>query len=116
VISLLTPFLRQLKVAEMVGEQHPGKEEMNYGTTVMALVLDRLLAPKSLSKISEWLDNTILEDALRVEAEQMGDSYLGCTLDDIHEQLATIVGQVILVYDLDLSFLHYDITSRFNNI
>jgi len=116
-IPMLMPIVRQLQIAEIVDEHCPGKEEVNHGTIVTALTLNRLLSPQPLYKVEEWVAGTILEDALAVDASQLYDSRLGRTLDDIHERLTAmwqdIVVQAVLVYDIDLSFLHYDITSIF---
>lgn len=114
-IPMVMPIFRDLQLAEIVDEHCPGKEEVSHGTTVMALALNRLLSPRPLYKVGEWLGGTILEDALEVEAAQMYDSRLGRTLDDIYPHLEAIwqdvVVQAVLANDIDLSQMHYDITS-----
>lgn len=114
-IPMVMPIFGDLNIAEIVDEHCPGKEEVSHGTTVMALALNRLLSPRPLYKVGEWLGGTILEDALEVEAEQMYDSRLGRTLDDIHPHLEAIwqdvVVQAVLANNIDLSQIHYDITS-----
>lgn len=114
-IPMVMPIFRDLNIVEIVDKYCPGKEEVSHGTTVLALALNRLLSPRPLYKVGEWLGGTILEDALAVDAEQMYDSRLGRTLDDIHAHLETlwqdIVVQAVLEYDIDLSQIHYDITS-----
>lgn len=114
-IPMVMPLFRDLNLVEIVDEHCPGKEEVSHGTTVMALALNRLLSPRPLYKVGEWLGGTILEDALEVEAEQMYDSRLGRTLDDIHPHLEAIwqdvVVQAVLANNIDLSQIHYDITS-----
>lgn len=114
-IPMVMPIFRDLNIAEIVDEHCPGKEEVSHGTTVMTLALNRLLSPRPLYKVGEWLGGTILEDVLAVDAEQMYDSRLGRTLDDIHPRLEAmwqdIVVQAVLKNDIDLSQIHYDITS-----
>lgn len=114
-IPMVMPLFRDLNLAEIVDEHCPGKEEVSHGTTVMALALNRLLSPRPLYKVGEWLGGTILEDALEIEAAQMYDSRLGRTLDDIQPHLEAIwqdvVVQAVLANDIDLSQIHYDITS-----
>lgn len=83
-------IFRDLNIVEIVEKHCPGKEAVNHGTTTTALVLNRLLSPRPLYKVGEWLDGTILNDALEVEAEQMYDSRLGRTLEDIHPHLAAM--------------------------
>ena len=114
-IPMVMPIFRDLNIAEIVDEHCPGKEEVSHGITVMTLALNRLLSPRPLYKVGEWLGGTILEDVLAVDAGQMYDSRLGRTLDDICPHLEAIwqdiVVQAVLKNDIDLSQIHYDITS-----
>jgi transposase len=116
-IPVLMPIFRRLKVKEIVDEHCPGKEEVSHGTVCLALGLNRLMAPKPLYKVKGWMAETILEDALGVPAEQMHDTRLGRTLDDLYPHLEAIwqdiAVQAVLEYDVDLRFLHYDITSLY---
>jgi len=114
-IPVLYAILRQLKVAEYVDEHCPGKEDVSHGMVINALVLNRLMAPKPMYKVGKWITETILEETLGISAEQMYDNRLGRTLDDLHPYLEPlwqdIVVQAVVDYDVDLRFLHYDITS-----
>ena len=116
-IPMLMPILQELGIGEIVDEHCPGKEQVSHGTAITALVLNRLLSPRPLYKVEEWLAGTILEDVLAIDAAQLYDSRLGRTLDDIQTELAAIwqeiVVRAVLSYDIDLRFLHYDITSIF---
>ena len=116
-IPMVMPIFRELNLSQIVDKHCPGKEAVNHGTTVMALALNRLLSPRPLYKVGEWLGGTILEDVLGVEAAQMYDSRLGRTLDDIYPHLEAIwqdvVVQAVVAHDIDLSQIHYDITSIF---
>jgi transposase len=112
---MLFPICQRLGLAQIVDAHCPGKEEISHGKVITALTLNRLLSPRPLYQVGEWMGGTILEDALEVDAKQMYDSRLGRTLDDIQPHLEAIwqdiVVQAILAYDIDLRFLHYDITS-----
>jgi transposase len=114
-LPLLLPIFRRLRVVETVNAHCPGKETVSHGLTTLLLGLNRLMAPKPLYKVHEWLTDTVLEDTLGISADQMYDVRLGRTLDDLHADLQAIwqdiVVQAVLAYDLDLRFLHYDITS-----
>ena len=111
----LLPILRRLRVAQTINRHSPGEEEVSHGTTVEILTLNRLMAPKPLYKVKEWMAETVLEDTLGVSAEQMHDTRIGRTLDDLHPHLDAIwqdiAVQAVLAYDIDLRFIHYDITS-----
>jgi transposase len=114
-IPVLFPILRRLRMAEIVDRHCPGKEEVSHGSTVEILSLNRLMAPKPLYKVREWMSETVLEDTLDIAAEQMHDMRIGRTLDDLHPHLGVIwqdiVVQAVLEYDIDLRSIHYDITS-----
>jgi transposase len=114
-IPVLFPILRRLQVDQIINRHSAGEEEVSHGTTVSILTLNRLMAPKPLYKVKEWMAETVLEDALGISAEQMHDTRIGRTLDDIHPDLDAIwqdiAVQAVLEYDIDLRFIHYDITS-----
>jgi len=114
-VPVLMPIFRRLQVAEIIDRHCPNKEEVSHGTTVVTLGLNRLMSPKPLYRVQEWMAETVLEDTLSISAEQMHDVRLGRTLDDLHPYLGAIwqdlVVQAIVEYQLDLTFLHYDITS-----
>jgi transposase len=114
-IPVLFPILRRLKVAQIVDRHCPGEEEVSHGTTVQVLGLNRLMAPQPLYKVKEWMAETVLEDTLGIAATQMHDTRIGRTLDELYPHLGAIwqdiALQAVLEYDLDLRFLHYDITS-----
>ena len=112
---MLFPILRRLGVEQTINCHSAGAEEVSHGTTVEILTLNRLMAPKPLYKVKEWMAETVLEDTLGVGAEQMYDTRIGRTLDDLHAHLDAIwqdiAVQAVLEYDIDLRFIHYDITS-----
>jgi len=114
-IPVLLPILRRLQVAQIVDRHCAGREEIRHGTVVEVLGLNRLMAPQPLYKMKKWIDGTVLEDTLDISAEQMYDARLGRTLDDMYPHLSAIwqdiAVQAIVAYDIDLRYLHYDITS-----
>lgn len=114
-IPVLFPILRRLGVAQTIDAHRPGDQEVSHGTTVEILTLNRLMAPKPLYKVKEWMAETVLADTLGVDEEQMHDTRIGRTLDDLHPHLEAlwqdIVVRAVLAYDIDLRFIHYDITS-----
>jgi transposase len=109
------PIFRRLQVAQIVDRHCPGREAVSHGTTVEILGLNRLMAPKPLYRVKDWMAETVLEDTLGVSPEQMHDTRIGRTLDDLYPHLEAswqdIVVQAVLMYDIDLRRIHYDITS-----
>lgn len=114
-IPVLMPVVQQLRLREIIDAHCPGRETVSHGTICEVLSLNRLMAPKPLYKVNEWVAETVLEEALGISANQLYDMRLGRTLDDLYPHLGAIwqdvVVQALLTYDMGLDLLHYDITS-----
>jgi transposase len=82
---------------------------------ILLLVLNRLMAPQPLCWVSRWLARTVLVPALDLPVGQLYDQRLGRALDAVYPHLgeiwARLVVRAIQVWNLDLSILHWDITS-----
>ena len=114
-LPLLYPVIEALSIRQTVNRLSPSKALVDLGRIVEILILNRLLSPTALSGVSEWMAESVLPELLEVEADQVYDNRLGRALDQLHPKLgeiwATIVSRAIQTYDLDLSILHWDITS-----
>jgi transposase len=114
-IPLVYPIVNALQVRQTVKEQVPSGADIDMGRIVELLTLNRLLAPQPLYRIRPWLAETTLPQVLEVAPEQMYDNRLGRALDRLYPHLgelwASLVSQAIQVYGLDVSVLHWDITS-----
>lgn len=114
---LTLPVLRALGVSEAVGRRCASQHTVSHGQVIALLVVNRLQAPRPLYKVQDWLAQTGLESALRVQAEQVHDTRLGEALDAVYEQHQAIWQEVVLTavrrYHLPLDWLHYDITSTY---
>lgn len=114
-LPLLYPLLEQLGLRDLVNQLCPSEAEVDVGRIVVLLVLNRLLAPQPLCWVSRWLGQSVLSRGLDLPVQQVYDTRLGRALDTIHPQLgeiwAQLVGRAIRQWNLDLSVLHWDITS-----
>ena len=114
-VPLIQPILADLQVRETVNELLPSQADIDLGQVVVLLVLNRLLAPQPLYEIQDWLGGTVLPEVLGITVQQAYDNRLGRTLDRLYPQLGEVwqrlVSRAILVYNLDLSVLHWDLTS-----
>jgi transposase len=81
----------------------------------MVLVLNRLVAPRPLYHVMDWLASTVLSDYLGVAANKFNDDRLGRTLDALAQHAQAIwqalASQALLRYRIDLSVLFYDLTA-----
>jgi transposase len=114
-LPLIQPILADLQVRDIVNGLLPSQADVDLGQVVVLLALNRLLAPQPLYEIQDWLGETVLPAVLGVSVAQAYDNRLGRTLDRLYPQLGELwqrlVSRAILVYDLDLTALHWDLTS-----
>jgi len=114
-IPLFYPVIQELSIREIVNRLVPSQAAIDLGRIVEVLILNRLLSPSALYGVNEWLAESVLPEVLGVKPEQVYDNRLGRALDQLHPKLgeawARIVSRAIQVYALDLSILHWDITS-----
>lgn len=112
---LLYPILEKLGLREIVNTLRPTEADLDLGLVVLVLVLNRLLAPTPLSWVDHWLAQSAVAAAVGVSPAKMYDQRLGRALDAIHPHLgeiwARLVVRAVQEWQLDLSVLHWDITS-----
>ena len=114
-LPLVLPILDALQLRLLTNATVPGQADIDVGQILLILTLNRLLAPQPLYQIQPWLADTVLPQLLDVDPAQLYDMRLGRALDRLYPHLGTIwnqlASQAIRVYDLDLTVLHWDLTS-----
>lgn len=114
-LPVLLPILDTLAVRTRTNALVPSHAEIDLGQVVVLLILNRLLAPQPLYGVQDWLATTVLPQLLQLSPVQCYDQRLGRALDQLYPHLgelwAQIVSQAIQVYGLDLTVLHWDLTS-----
>ncbi len=114
-IPVLYPILAELKVEEVIDKYCSTEREVNIGTVIIILCINRLIAPRPLSKVADWAAKTVIEEYTGVPANKLNDDRLGRALDAIYPHIeviwAEIVGQALMRYEIDLSLVFYDLTS-----
>ena len=119
-VGVLQPLLEQLQLREEVSTalQAVRGEEVAIvasGRLVEVLVLNRLMAPRPLYRVGEWLQGSVLAHRLGLEPAQVNDARLGRLLDALDGVTDTIwprlVAHALAVGGTDLAALYYDITS-----
>lgn len=120
-IPLLYRFCEQMKLPETIDEICPertqGDDLLSIGQIVTVLVINRLVGPTPLYKVSEWVENTGLAYLLGCDANYFNDDRLARTLDRLYNHWSSILEKIVLtcieLYSIDPSLIHYDITSLY---
>ncbi len=114
-IVVLYPLLKELHVEEIINKHLPSCHQVKHGTVAMVLILSRLVAPRAMYKISDWVARTVLEEEMGVAASKFNDDRLGRTLDalapHVQEIWVEIVTAAIKRYQIDVSVIFYDLTA-----
>lgn len=114
---LLLDIMSRLGIEKIIDQHAPSgeKQRVSHGQAGLALLLTRLLQPKALYKVSEWLSSTGVDVVLKHEAEAFTDDCLARMLDAISEQgeaiWLAVLGAVVSAYPEMLDkVIQYDIT------
>ena len=114
-VPVLYPILETLGLRDIINGLCPTQADLDLGRVMEVLVLNRLMSPQPLCWVNRWVARTVLCMALDVPATKLYDNRLGRALEAVYPHLGEIWAQLavraIQVWQLDLSILHWDITS-----
>lgn len=114
-IPLLYPILETLGLRDTVNRLCPTEADLDLGVVILVLVLNRLISPQPLCWVDRWVAGSIFGVALGLPVAKLYDQRLGRALDAVHPHLGEIWAQLVIravrVWKLELSILHWDITS-----
>ena len=114
-LPVLVALLERLKVRQIINHYCPTQSPIDHGAVVLVLVLNRLMAPRPLYKVVDWLATTLISEYLGVSQDKFNDDRLGRTLDGVVAHLPDIWNdlqqQALRCYRIDLSVVFYDLTA-----
>jgi len=114
-LPILVALISRLGVREIINRHCPTQSPIDNGSVALVLVLNRLMAPRPLYKVVDWLATTLVAEHLGISRFKFNDDRLGRTLDALAEHLpaiwADIQQQIFLRYKIDLAVLFYDLTA-----
>jgi transposase len=116
-LPVVASLCRQLDLAGIIDRLCPVREVaiVSHGQVIEALVANRLSSPRPMVGIEEWAREWAVAEVFGIEAEALNDDRIGRALDAIapeQERIAGTVGaQAIARFGLDVSRLHWDMTS-----
>jgi transposase len=116
-LPVVYPLVERLRLREIVNQLRGTRADIDLGRATEVLLLNRLLAPQPLCWVQRWASETVLPEYLDTPAKKLYDNRLGRALDALHPVLGEIWARVAIEavtrYQVDLSVVHWDITSFF---
>ena len=116
-LPAIREYLERLQLKERVDAVAPVREvaRLTNGEVVMALVANRLTAPRPLYDIVDWAEDWAVEETLGIAPAALNDDRLGRCLDDIaavHDRLrGDLTVQAIAAFGLETRTVRWDLTS-----
>jgi hypothetical protein len=89
-LPILVVLLERLHVRQIINRHCPTQSALDHGAVALVLVLNRLMAPRPLYKIVDWLATPLIAEHLGFPKEKFNDDRLGRTLDVLAEHLPAI--------------------------
>ena len=116
-LPVVYPTLKTMRLREIVNGLRYTGADIDLGRIAELLTLNRLLAPQPLCWVKRWASDTVLPEMLDMSVDKLYDNRLGRALDALHPFLgeiwASVAARAVIVYQVDLSIVHWDITSFF---
>lgn len=116
-LPVIREYVERLQVKERVDALAPVREvaHLSNGEVVVALIANRLTAPRPLYDIVQWAEAWAVEETLGIRPADLNDDRLGRCLDDIaavHDALrGEITVQALAAFGLEAKTLRWDLTS-----
>ena len=116
-LPVIYSFCRRLDISGVIDELVPIRDVavVSAGQAVEAMICNRLTSPAPLVHIEAWARDWAAEEVLGVPAFALNDDKLGRTLDAIAPHLEEITGTIAVraigAFGIDISQLHWDMTS-----
>jgi hypothetical protein len=116
-LPVIRAYLERLQLKERVDAVAPVREvaRLTNGEVVMALVANRLTAPRPLYDIVGWAEDWAMEETFGIDPSALNDDRLGRCLDDIaavHDRLrGDLTVQAITAFGVETRTVRWDLTS-----
>ena len=115
---LLLEIMSQLHIESIIDTYASAgdRQEVSHGQAALALLLTRLLQPKALYKVADWLTGTGVDLVLKHDGAAFTDDTLGRMLDAVSDQTDAIwtdvLREVVSAYpQMAEAVIQYDLTS-----
>ena len=114
-LPAIAHYFDRLDLAATIDRLVPWEGDVPLGTLVEVLVANRLLQPKALFRIGPWAQAAAVTDFYGLTAGQLNDDRLGRALERLAAHAPDIQAALVLKaierFDLDVTQVHYDLTT-----
>jgi transposase len=116
-LPVIAHFARRLGVQEIIDQICPsrGNAQLTHGQVALAIIANRLTQPKAMYQLLSWAQQWGVREVFGFDPGHLNDDRLGRCLDVLAPKINPLQGTVTVAaireFDLDLSQLHWDLTS-----
>jgi transposase len=116
-LPVIAKFCERLDIRGIVDRAVPVRDVAiaTHGQVIETMIANRLTSPRPLLRVQEWAAEWAVEEVFGVAPQTLNDDRIGRALDAVAPALDGIVGsigaQAIAAFGLDVSRLHWDMTS-----
>lgn len=116
-LPVIAQFAHRLQIQRTIDRLCPSRSNalLTHGEVALAIIANRLTQPKAMYQILDWAQKWGVREVFGIPAEGLNDDRLGRCLDALAPQIDAIQGTGLVTavwqFDLDLSQMHWDLTS-----
>lgn len=114
-LPVIARFCDRLQLGRTVDAAVPWEGDVPLGDLVEILVANRLLDPKPLYKLGSWASRSTLADFYNLTEQQLHDDRIGMALERLADHGHSVQAQLVLTavreFGLDVSQVHYDLST-----
>jgi transposase len=116
-LPLIADFAHRLRIEETIERECPsrGNAHLTHAQVALTVLANRLTQPKAMYHLLAWAQQWAVRETFGVDPDRLNDDRIARCLDALAEKVDPIQGAVTVAaireFDLDLSQLHWDLTS-----
>lgn len=116
-LPLIADFVRRLQIQQTIERECPSRSNahLTHAQVALAILANRLTQPKAMYHLLAWARKWAVRETFGLEVERLNDDRIGRCLDALADKIDPVQGAVTVTavreFDLDLSQLHWDLTS-----
>jgi len=116
-LPLIADFARRLQIQPIIDRACPSRSNahLTHGQVALAILANRLTQPRAMYRLLDWAKKWGAGELFGFDPDRLNDDRLGRCLDALAPKIDALQGAVAVTavaeFDLDLSQLHWDLTS-----